>query len=49
MSLEVKPLDGVNFESDPQKIWKKFSENYYLFRGTPTAMWLDYSFEKVLE
>ena len=45
--LGVKPLDGVDFESDPQKIWKKFSENYHLFRGTPTAMWLDYSFEKV--
>ena len=45
--LGVPTLDGSVFEIDPQKIWKKFSENYYLFRGTPTAMWLDYSFEKV--
>ena len=45
--LGIQPLDGSVFENDPQKIWKKFSENYYLFRGTPTAMWLDYSFEKV--
>ena len=45
--LGVQTLDGSNFEKDSQKIWKKFSENYYLFRGTPTAMWLDYSFEKV--
>lgn len=45
--LGVQTLDGSFFENDPQKIWKKFSENYYLFRGTPTAMWLDYSFEKV--
>ena len=45
--LGVQPLDGSVFEKDPHKIWKKFSENYYLFRGTPTAMWLDYSFEKV--
>jgi len=45
--LGVQALDGSVFENDPQKIWKKFSENYYLFRGTPTAMWLDYSFEKV--
>ena len=45
--LGVQTLDGSVFENDPKKIWKKFSENYYLFRGTPTAMWLDYSFEKV--
>ena len=45
--LGVPTLDGSIFENNPQKIWKKFSENYYLFRGTPTAMWLDYSFEKV--
>ena len=45
--LGVNSIDGSNFEKDPKEIWKKFSENYYLFRGTPTAMWLDYSFEKV--
>ncbi len=45
--LGVQTQDGSIFENDPQKIWKKFSEYYYLFRGTPTAMWLDYSFEKV--
>ena len=45
--LGVQTLDGSITENDPQKIWKTFSENYYLFRGTPTAMWLDYSFEKV--
>ena len=45
--LGVQTLNGSDFENDPKKIWKKFSENYYLFRGTPTALWLDYSFEKV--
>ena len=45
--LGVQTLDGSFFENDPEKIWKLFSENYYLFRGTPTAMWLDYSFEKI--
>ena len=34
-------------EKNPKKIWKKFSENYHLFRGTPTALWLEYSFENV--
>ena len=47
--LGVPTLNGSAFENNPQKIWEKFSENYYLFRGTPTAMWLDYSFEKVFE
>ena len=45
--LGVNSIDGSKFEKDPKEIWRKFSENYYLFRGTPTAMWLDYSFEKV--
>ena len=45
--LGVRPLDNSKFEIDPRKIWRKFSENYHLFRGTPTKMWLDYSFEKV--
>ena len=45
--LGVQSLNGSVFAEDPHKIWKKFSENYYLFRGTPTAMWLDYSFEQV--
>ena len=45
--LGVQTLDDSFVEKNPRKIWEKFSENYYLFRGTPTAMWLDYSFEKV--
>ncbi|MDC3002495.1 glucuronate isomerase [Paracoccaceae bacterium] len=45
--LGVNSIDGSNFEKDPKEVWKKFSENYYLFRGTPTAMWLDYSFNNV--
>ena len=32
--LGVNTIDGSNFEKDPKEIWKKFSENYYLFRGT---------------
>ena len=31
----------------PRDIWKIFSDNYYLFRGTPSEIWLNYSFEKV--
>lgn len=34
-------------EKDPRKIWKLFAEHYYLFRGTPTRMWLDHVFSEV--
>jgi glucuronate isomerase len=31
----------------PRALWRIFAENYYLFRGTPTRLWLDYSFEEL--
>jgi glucuronate isomerase len=37
---------GQSTINDPRKVWKIFARNYYLFRGTPTRMWLDYAFEK---
>jgi glucuronate isomerase len=37
---EPRPDDAV--ERDPRRIWQLFAEHYYLFRGTPTAAWLDY-------
>ena len=47
LELGINSLDRRIAENNQLKIWKMFAENYYLFRGTPTAMWLDYSFEKV--
>lgn len=32
---------------NPRKVWRIFAEHYYLFRGTPTRMWLDYAFEEL--
>ena len=29
---------------DPRAVWRLFAKYYYLFRGTPTRLWLDYSF-----
>ena len=48
-ALGIQNIEQTLIENDPEIIWKKFSENYYLFRGTPTAMWLDYSFEKIFK
>jgi glucuronate isomerase len=30
--------------ADPREVWRIFARNYYLFRGTPTRIWLDYAF-----
>ena len=32
---------------DPRAVWRIFASNYYLFRGTPTRVWLDYSFQEL--
>ena len=30
-------------EQDPLRIWQLFGDNFHLFRGTPTALWLNFS------
>jgi glucuronate isomerase len=32
---------------DPRKVWRIFASNYYLFRGTPTRIWLDFAFNQL--
>jgi glucuronate isomerase len=32
---------------DPRKIWRIFASHYYLFRGTPSRIWLDYAFQEL--
>ena len=31
--------------AEPRKVWHVFAKHYYLFRGTPTRIWLDFAFE----
>jgi len=39
---------GIGNESvDPRKAWTVFAENYFLFRGTPTRLWLDFVFQEL--
>lgn len=40
-ALGIPRLDGGPVEEDPRRIWQTFADHYYLFRGTPTGMWLD--------
>lgn len=39
-ALGIPRTDGGPMETDRRKIWQTFAENFYLFRGTPTGMWL---------
>ena len=39
-SLGVPRMDGKPVEKDHRKIWQIFAENFYLFRGTPSGVWL---------
>ena len=34
-------------EADPREVWRIFAKNYFLFRGTPTRLWLDTSFSEL--
>ncbi len=40
-AMGIPRLDGGPVEEDPRRIWQCFADHYYLFRGTPTGMWLD--------
>ena len=46
VSLEELEI-GVPAIKDPRKVWRIFAENYFLFRGTPTRLWLDYIFQEL--
>ena len=45
-------LEELEIGSKPvkdRKVWRIFASDYRLFRGTPSRLWLDYAFEKLLE
>lgn len=46
VSLEDLEI-GTHEQRNPRKVWRIFAEHYYLFRGTPTRIWLDQTFEEV--
>jgi glucuronate isomerase len=38
---------GKPVARNPRKVWRIFASHYYLFRGTPTRLWLDYAFQEL--
>ncbi len=47
--LGVRRLDGTAVETDGRSIWRLFAENYHLFRGTPTSLWMNYVLSKLFD
>jgi glucuronate isomerase len=45
--LGIPTLDGGEVETDHRRVWQIFADNFYLFRGTPTGMWLAHELEDV--
>jgi len=46
--LEALGVPKGTGEQDHRKIWQTFADHFYLFRGTPTGIWLAYMFQVVL-
>ena len=44
--LAIPRLSGVP-ATDPRAAWELFAQNYTLFRGTPSRLWLDHVFADV--
>ncbi len=46
-ALGIARNDGSAVEQDPAAVWQLFGDNYHLFRGTPTRLWMDHVFGEV--
>jgi glucuronate isomerase len=46
-SLGVPGVTADGNDVDPREVWRIFAKHYYLFRGTPTRMWLDFVFNQL--
>ncbi|MFB3886609.1 MAG: glucuronate isomerase [Thermodesulfobacteriota bacterium] len=45
--LGIPRVDGGPVEKDHRKIWQIFADHFYLFRGTPTGVWLAHELSSV--
>lgn len=46
-SLGIPTIDGTPVEQDHRKVWQIFGDNFYLYRGTPTGVWLKHEFSDI--
>ncbi|HXT37626.1 MAG TPA: glucuronate isomerase, partial [Chloroflexota bacterium] len=47
--LGVPSRDGTPVETDHRRIWQRFADHFFLFRGTPTGLWLSDELTSVFE
>lgn len=45
--LGIPARDGTPVERDPRRVWQVFADHYYLFRGTPTGVWLTHELSEL--
>lgn len=45
--LGIAEKNGGAVEKDHRRIWQLFADHHYLFRGTPTGMWLNHELHDV--
>ena len=45
--VKLEDLGVGGRAADPRAAWRILAENYHLFRGTPSRMWLDWVFNEV--
>jgi glucuronate isomerase len=45
--LGVPTVNSDPVETDARTIWRTFADNWYLFRGTPSRLWLEMTFADV--
>lgn len=41
------PYEQLLSDTDPEGNWQTFCEHFYLFRATPSGLWLDYTLQEV--
>jgi glucuronate isomerase len=46
-SLGIAARDGTGEVASPREAWRTFASHYHLFRGTPSAAWLEQVFVEV--
>lgn len=46
--LGLPRADGSKSQKDPKSVWRLFAQNYHLYRGTPSRIWLDHALHEVL-
>ncbi|WP_420238943.1 glucuronate isomerase [Telmatobacter bradus] len=46
VDLDTLGIGKAKIEN-PREVWRIFAKHYYLFRGTPSRLWLDYAFQSL--